>query len=270
LDTVAIPLNKGEKLEFDLASLKRIALVYRDAISHAAELYQSGLKMKKPFDFEISIDETDTPTLSLAHVFVVKELQKLNIKFVSLAPRFIGEFQKGIDYIGDIEHFRNTFQIHAAIAKYFNTYKLSIHSGSDKFSIFPDIGKETQKCFHIKTSGTNWLQALSVISESSPLLFRELYQQSLRAFPVASQYYHVTPDFDNLTDIDTLKDGELNIVFENPNDRRILHIAYGEILKQTDLRDQIYAILLKNIEKYWLSLENHIEAHLTSLGVKRR
>src|SRR5690625_169958 len=126
----------------------------------------------RDIDYEISIDETETITSPLAHFFVANELQAADVKVISLAPRFCGEFQKGIDYIGDIEQFEKELSEHALIAEHFG-YKLSIHSGSDKFAVFPIIAKYTKGVLHVKTAGTNWLEAIRVIAGTNPISIEE-------------------------------------------------------------------------------------------------
>lgn len=138
--------------------LMKVVSIYAKALEHIVNCYNI-IKEKIPadFDFEVSVDETDTPTTLLAHIFIVEELRRNGVNFTSLALRFIGEFEKGIDYIGDIGIFKKDFLAHADICRHFGGYKLSIHSGSDKFSIYPTIAEVTEGVFHIKTAGTNWL-----------------------------------------------------------------------------------------------------------------
>src|SRR5699024_1694092 len=133
----------------------------------------------------------------------------------SLAPRFIGEFQKGVDYMGDLEAFEKDLALHANIAKYFD-YKLSIHSGSDKFSAFPIIAKHTDGLFHLKTAGTNWLEAVRVLAKHNPELFRTMHRYAFDHFPEAQAYYHITPDLESIKPLDEVSDEELP---EYMNDR---------------------------------------------------
>src|SRR5699024_4847684 len=141
----------------------------------------------------ISIDETETVTSPLAHFFVANELKAKDIEVVSLAPRFYGEFQKAIDYIGEIDRFEKEFEKHEKIANHFG-YKLSIHSGSDKFSVYPIIAKYTQGVFHVKTAGTNWLEALRVLAVKTPEFYRRIHQFVLNNYDKAMAYYHITPN----------------------------------------------------------------------------
>jgi len=154
-------IEEGISLVFSEKELRQCAAIYSNAISFAAQMYKTFFASGKyDADFEISIDETVSVTTPLQHFFAAKELLDAGVSFATIAPRFCGEFQKGIDYIGDIVQFEKEIKVHAGIARHFG-YKLSIHSGSDKFSVFPIIGRETRGNFHVKTAGTNWLEAMS-------------------------------------------------------------------------------------------------------------
>jgi tagaturonate epimerase len=259
-----VSLDNGDTITFSPETLRRIILVYKEAVDFAAELYRAGNEIKKSFDFEISIDETDFPTLPEAHVFVAEELKERGIEYQTVAPRFIGEFQKGIDYIGNVEEFERSFAVHAAVARHYG-HKLSVHSGSDKFSVFPAIGRETGGRFHLKTSGTHWLQALSLIADTNPELFREVYSYALEVFPVTRTYYHITPDLSDLPDAGALTDGELGKILENVNSRQVLHVSYGEIYKNEDLKARLYGELTGNEEKYYQILAGHLQKHVNGL-----
>ncbi|KKN55303.1 hypothetical protein LCGC14_0583470, partial [marine sediment metagenome] len=186
-------------------------------------------KGEDAFDFELSVDESSAPTSPQAHLFIANEICEANIKVSSVAPRFVGEFQKAIDYIGDLDAFKRSFRTHAALARYFG-YKISVHSGSDKFSVFPVIGELSRGRFHIKTSGTNWLEAVKVIARKDPGLYRELHRKALLTFDRATKYYHVTTNIKKVPDLSTLRDGQLPELFNNPDARQLIHITYGEIL----------------------------------------
>ncbi|MCD6123124.1 MAG: hypothetical protein J7K04_14905 [Spirochaetales bacterium] len=266
-----LQLENGEEVHFDNVSLARIVLIYRDSLEHAYRLYSKAVETagEGNFDFELSIDETDTPTTPEAHLFIAKEAEKRGIKIASLAPRFVGEFQKAIDYIGETDKFEKSFKTHALIAKKMG-YRISVHSGSDKFKVFPIIGKQTEWKFHIKTAGTNWLEAVRVIALKDPGLFREVYVSARANYKAAREYYHITPNLGNLPDIKQLADRQLPNILDNPDARQVIHITYGEMLKNDELKKKIYACLEDNIEDYWSALYTHIGRHLKSLGIKTK
>lgn len=259
-----VRLSDGSVLKFDPEIRQRIALTYGRALDHAADLYQACRGVKSEFDFEISIDETDLPTTPEAHYFVAKELHARGVPFTSLAPRFVGEFQKGIDYIGDVEEFTASFALHALIAADLG-YKISIHSSSDKFSVYPVIGRLVKGAYHLKTSGTNWLVALETIARINPILFRDIFTRAYDVFPAARSYYHITPDMKLSTDITTLEDSQLPDVFTNPTDRQVLHVSYGELFKDSELKSRFFQQIRSSIEVYWDALEAHIGRHLELL-----
>lgn len=259
------------ELEFDEKELARIVLIYKKAIDFAVSIYNEFLSDGKyDADFEISIDETATPTTPLQHFFVANELADAGVKVATIAPRFCGEFQKGIDYIGDIAQFESEMKSHAEIARKFG-YKLSIHSGSDKFSVFPAIGRETRGVFHVKTAGTNWLEAVKVVANIDPALYRELHKFALESFTEASTYYHVTTDLAKIPDVDTLSDAELPLLFSQNDARQLIHITYGLILtaKNPDgtsrFKDRLFKLWRENEAEYNAALASHIGRHLDLL-----
>jgi len=258
-------------LVFSEDDLKECVAIYGEAVNFIIEIYNKFFSAdKKTADFEISIDETVSPTTPLQHFFVAKELLDAGVSFESLAPRFCGEFQKGIDYIGDIAQFEKEIKIHAAIARFFG-YKLSIHSGSDKFRVFPIIKKITQGKFHIKTAGTNWLEAMRITAEKDPSLYREIHSFALTAFNEAKKFYHVTTDISKISDVSAIKNEELPKLFENNDVRQLIHITYGMILnhKKADgsyvFKESLYKLWRQNEDVYRNALVRHIGKHLELL-----
>jgi len=265
-----VELDTKEVITFNHENLARTVMVYREAVVQANKLYKAALQEAEggSFDFELSIDETSMPTTPQAHIFIVLECKESGIHLNSLAPKFVGEFQKGIDYIGELTIFEKNFSTHAAIARKYG-HRLSIHSGSDKFSVFPIIGQHTRGRFHLKTAGTHWLEALSTISIKNPSLFRSIYKKAVLSFENAKQYYHVSTEIHNIPVVDNFNDSQLSVLFENPDVRQLLHITYGELLKDSSLKEKIFTTLKLYIEDYWTLLKKHIERHFELLGVKK-
>jgi hypothetical protein len=264
----SLQLDTGVKIRFSREDLQRVALVYREAIEHAGRLYRAGVEVRGEggFDFELSVDETATPTTPEAHAFVAMEARAAGVRISSLAPRFGGEFQKGIDYIGELAELERTFAVHAALARALG-YRISVHSGSDKFSAFPIVGRLTRGRFHIKTAGTNWLEAVQVIARREPALYRRLHAAALERFPAARKYYHVSTNLGNVPPLEKLKDSELPGLFENPDARQLIHITYGELLRDPGVGEAFFAALGRHLEEYWAALEAHIGRHFQTLGV---
>jgi len=268
-------IGEGVRLSFTETELKKILAIYGNAVSFTVNIYNRFLKKGKyRADFEISIDETTTPTSPLQHYFVARELIDNGVSFATLAPRFCGEFQKGVDYIGDLAQFEKEIKIHAAIARHFK-YKLSIHSGSDKFTVFPSIGKATKNIFHVKTAGTNWLEAMRIIALGDPVLYREVHKYALEAFEEARKYYHVTTDLKKIPNVDKLADRELAELFNQNDSRQLIHITYGLILNKKNadgsfmFRERLYKFWKEHTDDYAQALVKHIGKHLTLLGVRK-
>jgi hypothetical protein len=264
--------SRGDlSIRFSEGEVKRNVLLFHQAIDFSEEVHQFIMKRtgkKRIIDFEISIDEIPFPTPPETHLFLMIILRHRGVQIESLAPRFIGEFQKGIDYRGEIQAFKDQFYHHVLIAQHYGNYKLSIHSGSDKFSIFPHVGEISEGKIHLKTAGTSWLEAVRLISLKDPFLYREMHGQALLSFGEASKHYHVTTDLSAIPSIDTLSDLELVRLLDEENARQLLHITYGFLLK-SKLRDRFFNSLVHYEEDYWSLLEHHIEKHLNLLGVER-
>ena len=245
------------------------ASIYGKAIEHIVRCYDvvKG-NIRIPFDFEASVDETATPTTPSAHIFIVEELRKAGVNFTSLALRFIGSFEKGIDYIGDLNTFKEQFSAHADICRRFGGYKLSIHSGSDKFSLYPAIAEFSKGVFHIKTAGTNWLEAVRLVSYKNPGLYRRMHQLALDSFEKDRQSYHVTTELSKIPALDKLSDEKLPELLNENNSRQLMHITYGSILKE--MREEIFNTLNLYEDEHYQMLNTHLGRHLIKLLTQRR
>ncbi|HPN84510.1 MAG TPA: tagaturonate epimerase family protein [Victivallales bacterium] len=249
---------------------KRCALMYNDAMDFAAKVAKHIKKKKGDADLEVSIDETTCPTKIEDHFYIINELAARKVDFVSVAPRFIGEFQKGIDYIGDIKTFEKQFAMHCELARTHGNYKISVHSGSDKFSVFPIVGRLSNSRLHLKTAGTSWLEAVRVISLAKPELYRKMHQKALDSFADAKKLYHVTTDLTKIAKLDSVKDSELPDYMCQNESRQLLHITYGAILSDKILGTEFFSTLLENEKLYIEKLDYHFTKHLSDLGIKRR
>ncbi|BFT69956.1 tagaturonate epimerase family protein [Paenibacillus sp. P36] len=262
----------GAALKYTREALQKDVLIYDAAINFMEAIYRKYIAtLDRAVDFEISIDETATPTSPEAHYLVANELRDRGVTIFSMAPRFCGEFQKGIDYIGDIAQFERELASHAAIAVHFE-YKLSIHSGSDKFSVFPLIGQYTKGLFHIKTAGTNWLEAVRVVAKVNPSLYRRMHQFALDHFTEATAYYHVTTDINAIVPLADVADADLPNYMEENNARQLLHITYGLLLqaKNADgskqFAEEFFRTMTEQEDVFAEGLRHHIGRHLELLG----
>jgi hypothetical protein len=133
--------------------------------------YIAGRLGKGRFEFEVSVDETEMPTSPEEHWYIAGELKRLGVRWVSLAPRFVGRFEKGVDYIGDPGVFAAEFARHVAIAQALGPYKISLHSGSDKLTVYPIVAQLSRGLVHVKTAGTSYLEALRTVAQVDPAFF---------------------------------------------------------------------------------------------------
>jgi len=260
-------LQGGTVLSFSETELDTVAAIYTRAMDFTAQVYETYLADGKyPAELEISIDETEVSTTPLQHFFVANELTERGVKFATIAPRFSGEFQKGIDYIGNLDVFTAELKVHQAVAQTFG-YKLSIHSGSDKYSVFPLIGEITGGHFHIKTSGTNWLEAMRLVAMEKPALYRNIHKYALAVFEQARAYYHVSANPSAIPDVDTLRDEDLPALFDMRDSRQLIHITYGYILSHPIFRPALDALWSK--EHYWYEalLKELLTQHMECLKI---
>lgn len=264
----------GSDLTFDRESLLRAAVKYGRAVEHCQKMagYIDAANTDRLYEIEVSVDETDSPTSALEHLFFALELRRRGVTVVSLAPRFIGEFEKGIDYKGDLKAFEASLKQHVAIAREFGPYKISIHSGSDKFSIYPIIGRVCENLLHVKTAGTSYLEALRVVARVDTALFREIVDYSGGRFPEDKASYHISVTDADVPGLVKSADDQLEQVFLNEDKgRQILHVTFGSVLTKGQaasgrtFKEGIMEILHKNADLHAEVLETHLGKHLKAL-----
>ncbi|PYI51837.1 tagaturonate epimerase family protein [Paenibacillus flagellatus] len=262
----------GTRFTFNASSLAKDVLIYAKAIEYMEHVFRKYIATAgREIDFEISIDETATPTDPASHFLIAQELYDRGVTLFSMAPRFCGEFQKGIDYIGDVARFEEELRIHAAIADHFG-YKLSFHSGSDKFTVFPMIGAHTRGRFHLKTAGTNWLEAMRVVAKTNPELYRRMHAYARDRFSEATAYYHVKADLNKVKPLEETPDAELPDYLNDDDARQMLHITYGLLLQAKDetgkplFKDEFFATMSGHEGEFRDALVAHIGKHIRLLG----
>jgi len=242
---------------FDRESLLRAVVKYGRAIRHTAGMYRRLATLKESFDFEVSVDETEAPTTPLEHYFIASELTRLGVNFTSLAPRFIGRFEKGVDYIGDLAALDAEMARHAAVTASFGSYKLSLHSGSDKFSVYPLIVKHWGSRLHVKTAGTSYLEALRALAVAEPVLFERIWALGLQRYAIDRATYHVSAEPARVGTRD------LPLLLDDFHAREILHVTFGSALSEYGA--EIKAALLKHADVYNANLQKHFRKHLDLL-----
>jgi tagaturonate epimerase len=260
----------GSTIAFDTAVVMKAAVKYGRAIAHVTDMYRhiQSVMQGRPFDLEVSVDETDTPTTHAEHVFIVRELLRRGVRWASLAPRFIGRFEKGVDYIGDVKAFHKDFAVHAAIARTLGPYKISLHSGSDKFSIYGAVAEETRGLVHLKTAGTSWVEALRALAGIEPVLFRSIYRFALSRYTEDRASYHVSASLDRAPAPESLTDGQLPALLDQFDARQVLHVTFGSILTAKDEHgasrygSALRQALAEHPDAYAACLERHFIRHL--------
>jgi hypothetical protein len=244
----------AKPIETTLEYVTGVASKYLYAVQEAGKIYKhiEAKKGADSFITEVSMDETDTPQTPPELLIILVAIADEGIPIQTIAPKFTGRFNKGVDYVGDAAQFAVEFSddlavIAYAIEKYGlpETLKLSVHSGSDKFSIYAAIRraiKATGAGLHLKTAGTTWLEELIGLAEAGPeglALAKDVYQQAYEHKEELCEPYASVIDIDYAklplpADVqgwtaeqytDALRHVQSNPNF-NPNVRQLLHVGY--------------------------------------------
>jgi hypothetical protein len=250
--------------------IRRALVKYGSVIAHTVTLYRH-LESKyrgRPYEVELSVDETDSPTTPFEHFLVANELRRLGVKLVSLAPRFVGDFEKGIDFKGDLALFQREYVKHVKIAEALGPYKISIHSGSDKFSVYRAIGALHLGHVHVKTAGTSYLEALRTIAAKVPELFGEILDFARGRYEADKATYHVSAQ---LVEVPSAKNCTMERflgLFDDTNARQVLHVTFGSVLTCKDgagkpvFKDRILRALEQHEDTHYEFLQRHFRRHI--------
>jgi tagaturonate epimerase len=232
----------------------RIAGKYLLAVQEAGQIYRHivGVKGEGQFITEVSMDETDSPQTPPELLVILATIADEPIPIQTIAPKFTGRFNKGVDYVGDVAQFEREFNADlAVIAHAVQSYglpanlKLSVHSGSDKFSIYAPIRRALARFdagLHIKTAGTTWLEELIGLAEADGeglALAKEIYGKALEKREALCAPYAAVIDIDvsRLPSADevqgwtaeqyvsALRHDQSNPAY-NPSVRQLLHVGY--------------------------------------------
>lgn len=277
-----IKLPNGTTIQLDEEACMRCAVKYGRAITKAIELAdyikQVNVANGKDYEIELSVDETDQPTTLAEHYIIADQCLGRGMKLVSLAPRFIGELEKGVDYIGDVAALEASLADHNAIAELVGPYKLSLHSGSDKISMYPALARATKGRFHVKTAGTSYLEALRVVARHEPALFRRIVSFARERYDTDKATYHVhatvagVPSPDDMGDDLDVEREYLELWSEVPEGkgftkpgRQILHCTFGSTLTDPMLGKEVRGVLEANPDTYAQVLADHFSRHLRAL-----
>ncbi len=235
-------------------SLEAVAATFLKAVNQAGEIYRYIAEKKGADNFiaEVSMDETDNPQTPLEMFFILSAIAGEGIPVQTVAPKFTGRFNKGVDYVGDTAQFEKEFNddlaaIAFAIAEFGlpENLKLSVHSGSDKFSIYEPIRnalKRTGAGLHVKTAGTTWLEELIGLAEAGGdglAIAKEVYTISLTRKDELCGPYATVIDIDDTAlpsadDVNQWTGQQFAAALRhdpsngdyNPSLRQLLHVGY--------------------------------------------
>ncbi len=259
-------LVDGSSVRFDDSAFARAAVKYGNAICQVVKMHRRLKEIcKYPFELEASVDETESVTTPAEHYFFAAELKRLGVQWVSMAPRLIGRFEKGVDYIGDLDVFAASFAEHVAVMRTVGPYKISIHSGSDKFSIYPLIAELTGGLVHLKTAGTSYLEAVRAVSRIDAALFRQIYTFARGQYETDKASYHVSADMAKVPPVDHLSDEQLPDSLDDFDTRQMLHVTFGSVLTADGgekFRKRLYAALEAQEDVHYEVLAKHIGRHV--------
>ncbi len=236
------------------ALLDKVARKFLAAINEAGKIYSHIAAVKGVGNFvtEVSMDEVEEPQTPVDMFFILKMIADKKIPAQTIAPKFTGRFNKGVDYVGDVEQFTKEFEQDVLVIDYAvkafglpTDLKMSVHSGSDKFTIYPimaDIIKKYDKGLHVKTAGTTWLEeviGLAISGDEGLKVAKQIYTKALeRKDELCAPY----------ADVIDIKDNELPTAAEvagwtgekfgntlrhipghtdyNSNFRQLIHVGY--------------------------------------------
>lgn len=281
----------GTPLEISETTVREVASQYLLAVKEAAKIYRHIAESKGEDNFiaEVSMDETDAPQTPPELLIILAALADEKVKLQTIAPKFTGRFNKGVDYVGDLAQFEREFNDDLAVIAYaVNRYglpanlKLSVHSGSDKFSLYPIIREalgRTGAGVHLKTAGTTWLEELIGLSEAGGdglALAKEIYAYALEHLEELCAPYASVIDVDpaNLPSKDTVDgwDGPkfasvMRHIQDDPSFnadvRQLLHVSFkvaaGTGERYTNMLKQNEAIVGEQV------FRNIYERHLRPL-----
>lgn len=284
----------GERFEVTEEKVKSIARKYLVAIKEAGRVYRQIESAKGVGNFitEVSMDEADEPQTPVELLFILAAIADEGIAVRTIAPKFAGRFNKGVDYVGDVGEFARQFEQDIAVIRFAvkefglsSDLKLSVHSGSDKFSIYGAINRAIKKFdagLHIKTAGTTWLEELTGLAMAGGdglAITKEIYAKAAERIDELSAPYATVIDIDSAKlpepkEVDrwdgarfasALRHNQACELY-NPNFRQLLHVSYkiaAEMgARYLDAVEKYEDIIARNVT------ENLYERHIRPIFVE--
>ncbi len=280
-----------EKFDVTESYLAKTADNYFLAIHEVSKIYNYIVSKKGKDNFipEVSMDECEHAQSPLDLFFILAELKHHGVELQTIAPKFTGLFAKGVDYIGNVSGFAKEFEQDVAVLQFAiselglpSSLKLSVHSGSDKFSIYPAIKNAIKKFdagIHVKTAGTTWLEEVIGLSQAGSYgltIAKEIYKKSLLRYDELTAPYTTVlnidksklPTAEEVDSWDSLKFSESLIHNQtcanyNPSFRQLIHVGYKIAVELGDTYslalDKYRDVIEKNVK------ENILDRHLKLL-----
>jgi hypothetical protein len=285
----------AEPFQIPREKAHRAAAKYLFAVSEAGEIYKkvAAVKGAGKFITEVSMDETDSPQTPPELLLILAAIADEKIPVQTIAPKFTGRFNKGVDYVGDLRQFEKEFGDDLAVVAFAireyglpDNLKLSVHSGSDKFSIYAPMRRCIRKTgagLHLKTAGTTWLEELIGLAEAGPEglnLAKEIYAEAYGHREELCAPYATVIDIDAAKlpapdevrgwsakqYADALRHDQKNPGF-NPHLRQLLHVGFKVAAKMGDryleMLDKCEESIARNVT------ENLYERHLKPLFLEQ-
>lgn len=242
-----------EPFEIPEEKMRQVASDFLRAIEEVDTVYQYILENKEePPVIEVSMDEVETPQTPVELLLILRMIADKNIELDTIALKFSGRFNKGVDYVGDVDEFAREFErdllvIDHAVREFGlpEQLKLSIHSGSDKFSLYKpmhDLIKKHDKGLHLKTAGTTWLEeliGLALAGDGTADIVQDIYREALDRYDELTGPYETvinisTSDLPSAEEVEEWSGGQIaNALRHDPshpafdsNFRQLLHCAY--------------------------------------------
>jgi hypothetical protein len=283
-------------LDITEEKISAIAGKFLLAVKQAGGIYRYIAEAKGVGSFitEVSMDETDQPQTPVEMFFILAAIADEGIPAQTIAPKFTGRFNKGVDYVGDVTAFAKEFEEDLSVVAFAvgefglpENLKLSIHSGSDKFSIYAPIAGALKKFdagLHVKTAGTTWLEELIGLAMAAPdglSIAKEVYAKALLRFgelcgPYATVIDIDTAELPTAEQVDTWDGQSFAAALRhnqsceryNLNFRQLLHVAYKIAAEMgtrfSDALDRHEAIIAENVA------ENIYERHIRPIFMECR
>jgi tagaturonate epimerase len=253
-----LPSSPGLPAKLDAYAMKVAAAKYLYAVGEAAKTYRRVVELRgcapREDDFvtEVSMDETETPQSPAELAVILAALADEGVPVQTIAPKFSGRFNKGVDYVGDVSAFLKEFEADVRVTKWASkalglpaSLKLSVHSGSDKFSLYKGIGEIIRRedaGLHLKTAGTTWLEEIVGLADAGGdglKMAKEVYRAAYENIDECVAPYATVVDIDRKklatpNDVDTWDGPALVAALRhvqadprfNPSMRQLVHVAF--------------------------------------------